>query len=100
MKKLLSILLCAALVLGLAACGAPASEPSAAPATDVPDPTDAAPATDAPSGELEKLVVGASSTPQRYSRPSRASSRPLATNSRSPSSTTTSCPTSPSPTAR
>ena len=31
MKKLLSILLCAALVLGLAACGAPASEPSAAP---------------------------------------------------------------------
>lgn len=63
MKKLLSILLCAALVLGLAACGAPASEPSAAPAADVPDPTDAAPATDAASGELEKLVVGASSTP-------------------------------------
>lgn len=62
MKKLLSILLCAALVLGLAACGAPASEPSA-PAADAPDPTDAAPATDAPSGELEKLIVGASSTP-------------------------------------
>ena len=46
MKKLLSILLCAALVLGLAACGTPAAGP-----------------TDAPSAELEKLVVGASSTP-------------------------------------
>lgn len=62
MKKLLSILLCAALVLGLAACGTPAADPTDAPATD-PAPTDAAPATDAPSAELEKLVVGASSTP-------------------------------------
>ena len=33
MKKLLSILLCAALVLGLAACGTAAEEPSAAPAS-------------------------------------------------------------------
>ena len=49
MKKLLSILLCAALVLGLAACGTAAS-----PATD---------AAETPSGELEKIVVGASSTP-------------------------------------
>ena len=55
MKKLLSILLCAALVLGLAACGTAAEEPSAAPASD-------APASEAPA-ELEKLVVGASSTP-------------------------------------
>lgn len=62
MKKLLSILLCAALVLGLAACGTPAAGPTDAPATDAA-PTDAAPATDAPSAELEKLVVGASSTP-------------------------------------
>lgn len=62
MKKLLSILLCAALVLGLAACGTAASDPTDAPATDAA-PTDAAPATDAPSAELEKLVVGASSTP-------------------------------------
>ena len=31
MKKLLSILLCAALVLGLAACGTAASDPTAAP---------------------------------------------------------------------
>ena len=51
MKKLLSILLCAALVLGLAACGTAASDPTA---------TDAA---ETPSGELEKIVVGASSTP-------------------------------------
>ena len=49
MKKLLSILLCAALVLGLAACGTAASDPTAAAET--------------PSGELEKIVVGASSTP-------------------------------------
>lgn len=62
MKKLLSILLCAALVLGLAACGTAASDPTDAPATD-PAPTDAVEATDAPSAELEKLVVGASSTP-------------------------------------
>ena len=67
MKKLLSILLCAALVLGLAACGTAASDPTDAPATDAA-PTDAAPtdaveATDTPSAELEKLVVGASSTP-------------------------------------
>ena len=62
MKKLLSILLCAALVLGLAACGTAASDPTDAPATD-PAPATAAPATDAPSAELEKLVVGASSTP-------------------------------------
>ena len=34
MKKLLSILLCAALVLGLAACGTAAEEPSDAPASD------------------------------------------------------------------
>ena len=62
MKKLLSILLCAALVLGLAACGTPAAGPTDAPATDAA-PTDAVEATDAPSAELEKLVVGASSTP-------------------------------------
>ena len=62
MKKLLSILLCAALVLGLAACGTAASDPTDAPATD-PAPATDAPATDAPSAELEKLVVGASSTP-------------------------------------
>lgn len=62
MKKLLSILLCAALVLGLAACGTAASDPTDAPATDAA-PTDAVEATDAPSAELEKLVVGASSTP-------------------------------------
>ena len=65
MKKLLSILLCAALVLGLAACGTAAEEPSAAPASDAPA-SDAsaseAPASEAPA-ELEKLVVGASSTP-------------------------------------
>ena len=62
MKKLLSILLCAALVLGLAACGTASSDPTDAPATD-PAPATDAPATDAPSAELEKLVVGASSTP-------------------------------------
>lgn len=62
MKKLLSILLCAALVLGLAACGTAASDPTDAPATDAA-PTDAVEATDTPSVELEKLVVGASSTP-------------------------------------
>ena len=62
MKKLLSILLCAALVLGLAACGTAASDPTDAPATDAA-PTDAVEATDTPSAELEKLVVGASSTP-------------------------------------
>ena len=62
MKKLLSILLCAALVLGLAACGTAASDPTDAPATDAA-PTDAVEATDIPSAELEKLVVGASSTP-------------------------------------
>lgn len=60
MKKLLSILLCAALVLGLAACGTAAEEPSAAPASDAP--ASEAPASEAPA-ELEKLVVGASSTP-------------------------------------
>ena len=60
MKKLLSILLCAALVLGLAACGTAAEEPSAAPASDAP--ASDAPASEAPA-ELEKLVVGASSTP-------------------------------------
>lgn len=59
MKKLLSILLCAALVLGLAACGTAASEPTAAPESEAPA-TDAA---ETPSGELEKIVVGASSTP-------------------------------------
>ena len=59
MKKLLSILLCAALVLGLAACGTAASDPTAAPASEAPA-TDAA---ETPSGELEKIVVGASSTP-------------------------------------
>lgn len=59
MKKLLSILLCAALVLGLAACGTAASDPTDAPASDAPA-TDAA---ETPSGELEKIVVGASSTP-------------------------------------
>ena len=59
MKKLLSILLCAALVLGLAACGTAASDPTAAPESDAPA-TDAA---ETPSGELEKIVVGASSTP-------------------------------------
>lgn len=65
MKKLLSILLCAALVLGLAACGTAAEEPSAAPASDAPAsdaPASEAPASEAPA-ELEKLVVGASSTP-------------------------------------
>ena len=62
MKKLLSILLCAALVLGLAACGTAASDPTDAPATDAA-PTEAVEATDAPAAELEKLVVGASSTP-------------------------------------
>ena len=62
MKKLLSILLCAALVLGLAASGTAASDPTDAPATDAA-PTDAVEATDTPSAELEKLVVGASSTP-------------------------------------
>lgn len=62
MKKLLSILLCAALVLGLAACGTAASDPTDAPATDAA-PTDAVEAADTPSAELEKLVVGASSTP-------------------------------------
>ena len=60
MKKLLSILLCAALVLGLAACGTAAEEPSDAPASDAP--ASDAPASEAPA-ELEKLVVGASSTP-------------------------------------
>lgn len=59
MKKLLSILLCAALVLGLAACGTAASDPTAAPESKAPA-TDAA---ETPSGELEKIVVGASSTP-------------------------------------
>lgn len=64
MKKLLSILLCAALVLGLAACGTAASAPTDAPESEAP--ASDAPATDAaetPSGELEKIVVGASSTP-------------------------------------
>ena len=64
MKKLLSILLCAALVLGLAACGTTASDPTDAPESEAP--ASDAPATDAaetPSGELEKIVVGASSTP-------------------------------------
>lgn len=64
MKKLLSILLCAALVLGLAACGTAASGPTDAPESEAP--ASDAPATDAaetPSGELEKIVVGASSTP-------------------------------------
>lgn len=64
MKKLLSILLCAALVLGLAACGTAASDPADAPESEAP--ASDAPATDAaetPSGELEKIVVGASSTP-------------------------------------
>lgn len=64
MKKLLSILLCAALVLGLAACGTAASDPTDAPESVAP--ASDAPATDAaetPSGELEKIVVGASSTP-------------------------------------
>lgn len=64
MKKLLSILLCAALVLGLAACGTAASDPTDAPESEAP--ASDAPATDAaetPSGELEKIVVGASSTP-------------------------------------
>lgn len=64
MKKLLSILLCAALVLGLAACGTAASDPTDAPESEAPA-SDAL-ATDAaetPSGELEKIVVGASSTP-------------------------------------
>lgn len=59
MKKLLSILLCAALVLGLAACGTAASDPTDAPESDAPA-TDAA---ETPSGELETIVVGASSTP-------------------------------------
>ena len=59
MKKLLSILLCAALVLGLAACGTAASNPTDAPESDAPA-TDAA---ETPSGELETIVVGASSTP-------------------------------------
>lgn len=59
MKKLLSILLCAALVLGLAACGTAATDPTAAPESEAPA-TDAA---ETPSGELEKIVVGASSTP-------------------------------------
>lgn len=59
MKKLLPILLCAALVLGLAACGTAASDPTAAPESEAPA-TDAA---ETPSGELEKIVVGASSTP-------------------------------------
>lgn len=59
MKKLLSILLCAALVLGLAACGTAASDPTVAPESEAPA-TDAA---ETPSGELEKIVVGASSTP-------------------------------------
>lgn len=59
MKKLLSILLCAALVLGLAACGTAASDPTAAPESEAP----ATDATETPSGELEKIVVGASSTP-------------------------------------
>ena len=59
MKKRLSILLCAALVLGLAACGTAASDPTAAPESEAPA-TDAA---ETPSGELEKIVVGASSTP-------------------------------------
>ena len=59
MKKLLSILLCAALVLGLAACGTAASDPTAAPESEAPA-TDAA---ETPSGELAKIVVGASSTP-------------------------------------
>ena len=59
MKKLLSILLCAALVLGLAACGTAASDPTAAPESEAPA-TDAA---ETPSGEREKIVVGASSTP-------------------------------------
>lgn len=59
MKKLLSILLCAALVLGLAACGTAASDPTDAPESEAPA-TDAA---ETPSGELEKIVVGASSTP-------------------------------------
>ena len=59
MKKLLSILLCAALVLGLAACGTAASDPTAAPESEAPA-TDAA---ETPSGELETIVVGASSTP-------------------------------------
>lgn len=59
MKKLLSILLCAALVIGLAACGTAASDPTAAPESEAPA-TDAA---ETPSGELEKIVVGASSTP-------------------------------------
>ena len=64
MKKLLSILLCATLVLGLAACGTAASDPTDAPESEAP--ASDAPATDAaetPSGELEKIVVGASSTP-------------------------------------
>lgn len=59
MKKLLSILLCAALVLGLAACGTAATDPTAAPESEAPA-TDAA---ETPSGELETIVVGASSTP-------------------------------------
>ena len=59
MKKLLSILLCAALVLGLAACGTAASDPTDAPESEAPA-TDAA---ETPSGELETIVVGASSTP-------------------------------------
>ena len=59
MKKLLSVLLCAALVLGLAACGTAASDPTAAPESEAPA-TDAA---ETPSGELETIVVGASSTP-------------------------------------
>ena len=49
-------------MLGLAACGTAASDPTDAPATD-PAPATDAPATDAPSAELEKLMVGASSTP-------------------------------------
>ena len=59
MKKLLSILLCASLVLGLAACGTAASDSTDAPESDAPA-TDAA---ETPSGELETIVVGASSTP-------------------------------------
>ena len=56
---MLSFLVCAALVLGLAACGTAAADPAAAPESEAPA-TDAA---ETPSGELEKIVVGASSTP-------------------------------------
>lgn len=65
MKKITAIILALVLVLALAACGSTPA-PAPAPAENNPDPAPAentpAPADPAPA-ELEKIVVGASSTP-------------------------------------